>query len=55
MIKEENILFLNQLIETLESSLEKFKITYDKKDSENFNKIKKTIIETQKTILEIMK
>ncbi len=55
MIKEENILFLNQLIETLESSLEKFKTAYDKKDSENFNKIKKTLIETQKTILEIMK
>ena len=55
MIKEENILFLNQLIETLESSFEKFKITYNKNDYENFNKIKKIIIETERTILEMVR
>ena len=53
MIKEANISLLNQLIETLESSFEKFKKTYDRKDSEKFNEIKKTLIITQKKILEI--
>jgi hypothetical protein len=53
MIKEDNISLLNQLVETLESSFEKFKKAYDKKDSENFNKQKKIIIQTQKKISEI--
>jgi len=53
MIKEGNISLLNQLVETLESSFEKFKKAYDKKDSENFNKQKKIIIQTQRKISEI--
>lgn len=53
MIKEDNISLLNQLVETLESSFEEFKRAYEKKDSENFNKQKKIIIQTQRKISEI--
>lgn len=53
MIKEDDISLLNKLVETLESSFEKFEKSYEKKDSENFNKIKKIIIQKQKKILEI--
>jgi len=53
MIKEENILLLNQFVGTLESSFEELKRTYDEKDSENFNKLKKIIIQTQRKISEI--
>ena len=53
MIKEDNISLLNQLVGTLESSFEKFKKAHDKKDSENFNKQKKIIIQTQRKISEI--
>ena len=55
MIKEGNIPLLNQSIKNLESSFEEFEKTYDKKDAENFNEIKRTLIQTQKKILEIMK
>lgn len=53
MIKEGNIPLLNQLVGTLGSSFEKFKRAYDKKDSEDFNKLKKIIIQTQRKISEI--
>ena len=53
MIKEDNISLLNQLVKTLESSFKEFKRTYEKKDSENFNKLKKIIIQTQRKISEI--
>ncbi len=55
MIKDGDILLLKQLVGTLESSFEKFKKTYEKKDSENFNKLKKILIQTQRKILEIAK
>ena len=55
MIKEENIPFLNHLIETLESSFEKFEKTYERKDAERFNEAKKTLLEIQRKILEITK
>lgn len=55
MIKEGSISLLNESIKTLESSFEEFEKTYNKKDSENFNEIKRTLIQTQKKILEIMK
>ena len=53
MIKGDDISLLNELVGTLESSFEKFKKSYEKKDSENFNKIKKIIIQTQRKIFEI--
>ena len=53
MIKDGDISLLNKLVETLESSFEEFKKAHDKKDSENFNKIKKIIIQTQRKIFEI--
>ncbi len=53
MIKEGNIPLLSPLVKTLESSFEEFKRAYEKKDSENFNKLKKIIIQTQRKISEI--
>ena len=53
MIKEGDISLLKQLVETLESSFEKFKRAHDRKDSENFNESKKIIIQTQRKIFEI--
>lgn len=55
MIKEVNISLLKQSIQTLESSFEEFEKTYEKKDAEKFNEIKRTFIQTQKKILEAMK
>ena len=53
MIKEGNISLLNRLVGTLESSFKEFKKAYEKKDSENFNKLKRIIIQTQRKISEI--
>ncbi len=55
MIKEGNIPLLNQLVGTLESSFEEFKKACEKKDAENFNRLKKIIIQTQRKISEIAK
>ena len=52
MITEGDISFLNQAIKTLEDAFEKFQKAYEKKDAEKFNQLKKTIIQTQKAILE---
>lgn len=54
MIKEGDIPILNQLIKTLEESYKKLGKYYEKKDSENFNKMKKEIILNQKKVLEIV-
>lgn len=51
MIKEGDLSVLNQLIKNLEDSYAKLKKFYDKKDSENFNKIKIEIIKSQREIL----
>lgn len=55
MIKESDISFLNQLVKTLEDSFNKLEKAYNKKDSENFNKLKKIVVQTQGKILEVIK
>jgi len=50
MIKEEDILVLNQFIKTLEDSFDRLKEAYNKKDPENFNKSKRIIIQIQRRI-----
>jgi len=53
MVKKEDIQTLNQLLDSLEMSLSELERAYEKKDSENFNKLKKIIIQTQRKISEI--
>jgi len=55
IFREEDISFLNQLVETLEEAGLKLEDFYNKKDYENFNKSKKLIIQLQKEISEIIK
>jgi len=50
MIKEENIEFLKQLVSTLEKVAPKLEEAYKIQSVENFNKIKKFILELQKRI-----
>jgi len=51
----EDILFLNQLVKSLEEGELMLKDSYHKKDYENFNKSKKLILQVQKKISEIIK
>ena len=55
IFKEEDILFLNQLVKTLEEVELKLTDSYNKKDYENFNKSKKLILSVQRKISEIVK
>jgi len=48
-------IFLKQLVQTLEDAELKMEQAYKNKDYENFNKIKKFMIEIQKKIEEITK
>jgi len=50
---DDEVSLLNQLIKTAEDSFEKLKKAYEKGDSENFNKLKVTLIQTQRRLLEI--
>jgi len=47
---KEDIVFLNQLIRTLEEAELKLEEAYDKKNYENFNNIKKLIMRIQERI-----
>ncbi len=44
---------LNQFVKILEDCFEKLKIAYEKRDSEDFNRLKRMIIHTQKKIFEV--
>ncbi len=48
-----NILFLNQLVKTLEEAEAKLEMYYEKKDYSNVNKLKKFISQIQKKIAEV--
>lgn len=51
----EDVLFLNQLIKTLEESEEKLEKYYREKDHKNFNNIKKFMLSILEKISEIIK
>jgi len=51
---QEDVKFLNQLINSLEESELKLEEAYDKKDYEAFNRIKKMMLQIQKKISEII-
>ncbi|MEK6841942.1 MAG: hypothetical protein AABX91_02205 [Nanoarchaeota archaeon] len=46
------ISLLNQLVKTLEDSFVKFKKAYERKDAEEFNKLKVLLIQTERRIFE---
>jgi len=54
-MKNEEILFLNQLIKSLEEAEKNLEKTYEKRDYENFNKSKKIMLRIQAEISEILK
>ncbi len=54
MIRGENIEFLNQLAKSLESAESKLEQAYRSSNYDQFNKIKKFILEIQKKILEVI-
>lgn len=54
-MKEENITFLNQLVQTLEEARLKLEEAYNKRDYEDFNKSKIMMKQIQKKISEIIK
>lgn len=47
--------FLNQLAETLKETEKKLELAYQRKDVENFNKIKRFIFQIQEKISEVVK
>ncbi len=49
-MKKEEVLFLSQLIKSVEEAVEKLEKSYKKKDYKNFNNSKKTIIGIQQEI-----
>jgi len=54
MIKRGDIMFLNQLVKTLEEAELKLEEAYDEKNYESFNNVKKLIIQVQKKISEVL-
>jgi flagellin-specific chaperone FliS len=54
MINEE-ILFLDQLIKSLEEAEENLEDAYEEGDNKNFNKVKKIMLRLQYEISEILK
>ena len=54
-LNSNEISLLNQLIKTAENSFEGLKKAYEKEDSESFNKLKATLIQTQRRISEVVK
>jgi len=54
MIKKEEIVFLNQLINTLGEAELKLEEAYDEENYENFNNVKKLIMQIQKKISKIV-
>jgi len=55
MMKKEEVIFLNQLVKTLEEAELKLEEDCDEKDYEKFNNVKKFIMQIQKKISEVVK
>ena len=55
MLKKEDMPVLNQLIASLEESMYHLEDAYEKKDSENFNKLKKSMTQIQGKISGMIK
>ncbi len=46
-MKKEEAVFLNQLVNALEEAVEKLEISYEKKDVDRYNGIKRFIVQVQ--------
>ena len=55
MIKEGDLPTLNQLVKILEDSFERLEKSYKNKNSEEFNKSKSLIVQTERRISHILK
>lgn len=55
IFSKEKIVFLSQLIKSLEESELKLEEYYNKKDNENFNNLKKFMISVSKKISDVVK
>ncbi len=55
MLREGDVSLLNQLVKVLEDSIVRLEEAYNKKDSESFNKLKGTIVQTQRKISGIVR
>lgn len=53
MITKENVEFLGQLINSLEKAREKLEEAYEKKSYDEFNNLKKFLLNLQKKIIEV--
>ncbi len=53
-MKKEDIPVLNQLIESLGATVSNLEESYNKKDSESFNKSKKFMLQIQQKISEVI-
>lgn len=54
-MKKEEVEYLSQIVKTLETVVPQLEQSYKNKDSENFNKIKKFILQAQRKIKEVTK
>lgn len=54
-MKKEEVLFLNQLIKSLEQAEKNLESGYEKRDYESFNKSKKIMLKIQKEISNMMR
>jgi hypothetical protein len=54
-MKQEEILFLNQLIKSLEEAEKNLEKSYNKQNLDNFNKSKRVMIQIQKEISDMIK
>jgi len=54
-MKKEEILFLSQLIKSLEEAEKNLENSYSKRDYNNFNKSKKIMLKIQKEISDMIK
>ncbi|VVB82358.1 Uncharacterised protein [uncultured archaeon] len=54
-MKRDEVLFLNQLIKSLEDAEKRLEISYKRKEYENFNQSKKIMLRMQEEISEIIK
>jgi hypothetical protein len=55
IFSEEEVIFLKQLVDVLEEAGLKLEETYNKKDYESFDKLKKFILEVQGKISDMIK
>ena len=54
-MKKEDIQLLEQLVNSLEKAIHKLEESYEEKKYDNFNKVKKFILEVEDRVLEVIK